>query len=463
MDIFFSLNSKIGRLPFFLRIFIIWIPSLFFTYSLIGEYNNMNTKRFGGSEKIPNPNKHRVKFKIWIKGGRNLHTRKHPTQRLHISLIIAGGLLFCITLAFPPSLQAAHGEKMGMIESTDNGATWQFKGHADFHASLFNPVDPSALFDKGLLVFYFLDLNSLGTDTSVVYRSVATDSTGLDFSTPTKAFQMPGPFTDPMVVKMQNGKYRMYLMGKYAILSAFSDNGFVFTQDPGERTTAGGVPGALVFPDGKVRLFVCGQGITSLISDNGLDFTQEPGVRIPIPSGADVVADPNPIRIANGTYRMAYKVSPPGQVEVPVLDEVHLAESEDGYSWTPGSASLVLGSVPTMVELPDGRMRIYYVDFRNASAIRQQEEEPSEFRLEQNYPNPCNSSTSISYYLLSRQMTTLKLYDMQGREVADLVHEVKKPGSYTITYSIKNLSNGIYFMQLQVGNNIQTRKCIILK
>lgn len=290
--------------------------------------------------------------------------RQNFNQRSKACALIGVGLLFCITATFAPSLQGANIERMGMIESTDHGATWQFKGHADFHAPALNPVDPSALFDKGLLAFYFFDLMSLSTDTAVAYRSVATDGGGLDFSSPAPAFKFAGAFTDPFVLKLPDGRYRMYVHGPTAILSATSNDGFTFDQDPGERTRAGGVPGALVLPDNKIRLFVCGQGITSLISDNGLDFTQEPGIRIPIPTGAAVVADPNPIRIADGTYRMAYKVGPPGQVGPPVLDEVHLAESKDGYSWTPGSASLVTGSVPTLVELPDGRLRIYYVDFQ---------------------------------------------------------------------------------------------------
>ena len=169
-----------------------------------------------------------------------MHTRKHLSQRYHMSLIIAGGLFFCITLALPPSLQAAHAERMGMIESTDHGATWQFKGHADFHSPSLNPVDPSALYDKGLLAFYFFDLMSLGTDTAVAYRSVATDSVGLDFTPPAPAFKFAGDFTDPFVLKLPDGRYRMYIHGPTAILSATSDDGFAFDQDPGERTRAGG-------------------------------------------------------------------------------------------------------------------------------------------------------------------------------------------------------------------------------
>jgi hypothetical protein len=276
---------------------------------------------------------------------------------------MATGLLFGMSASLPHN-GYAFTERMGMIESTDHGVTWRFKGHADFHARDLNPVDPSVLFDNGLLAFYFFDLMSLTTDTAVVYRSVAVDNGGLDFSPPVPAFKFPGFLTDPAVVKLTDSKYRMYVHTQSGILSATSKDGFIFTLDPGTRTAAGGVPGAVVLPDSKVRLFVCGQGITSLISDNGLDFTQESGVRIAIFSGAGIIADPDPRRCQDGNYRMAYKVRPAGQGESPVLDEVHLAESMDGFTWTPGSASLVTGSVPTLVEMPDGRLRIYYVDFQ---------------------------------------------------------------------------------------------------
>lgn len=279
---------------------------------------------------------------------------------LHIIAVLLSAML-CAT----PQSAAAYAERMGMIQSTDHGATWAFKGYANFHAPLLNPVDPTALVDNGLSVVYFFDLLSLDTDTAIVYRSVATDASGLDFTPPTVAFRLAGDLTDPCVVRFAAGKYRMYVHSPVAILSATSNDGFVFTIDQGERTRDGGVPGALVLPGDSVRLFVCGKGITSLKSGNGLDFAPEPGTRIQIPFTGQLVADPHPIKCQDGKYRMAYKVRPKGTTG-PELDEVHLAESDDGVDWNPGPASIAIGSVPSMIELPDGRLRIYYVDFTPA-------------------------------------------------------------------------------------------------
>jgi hypothetical protein len=255
-------------------------------------------------------------------------------------------------------------ERIGMIEMTPQDSHWVFRGYSQFNSPLLNPVDPSAMWDNGLLVFYFFDLQSLGTDTAIIYRCVATDSTGLNFTTPEVAFKYYGDITDPFTIRLPNGSYRMYLHGSSAegIISATSTNGHVFNLDDGIRTTAGGVPGALVLPDGKIRLFVCSKGITSVISDDGLNFTPEPGVRIPIPSGAFRAADPNPIQCIDGIYRMVYKIKPI-ETESPEYDEVYLAESTDGFTWTSGLLPLIKGSVPTLVELPNGTLRIYYVDF----------------------------------------------------------------------------------------------------
>jgi hypothetical protein len=84
-------------------------------------------------------------------------------------------------------------------------------------------------------------------------------------------------------------------------------------------------------------------------------------------------------------------------------------------------------------------------------------------QLYQNYPNPCSSTTTIEYSTPIHQMVTLKVYDIQGREVAVLINEMKKPGKYSVTFNTEKLMNGVYFYQLIAGGSIQTHKCLILR
>ena len=85
------------------------------------------------------------------------------------------------------------------------------------------------------------------------------------------------------------------------------------------------------------------------------------------------------------------------------------------------------------------------------------------FLLNQNYPNPFNSITKIRYYIAKNDLVILKVYDVLGREVAVLVDEEKKPGTYEIEFNANNLSSGIYFYQISSGHFQQTRKMILLK
>ncbi|KAF0152832.1 MAG: hypothetical protein FD143_760 [Ignavibacteria bacterium] len=100
-------------------------------------------------------------------------------------------------------------------------------------------------------------------------------------------------------------------------------------------------------------------------------------------------------------------------------------------------------------------------------AVENENDIPTEFKLEQNYPNPFNPSTVISYKLQAASRITLKVYDVLGREVATLVDEHKQPGSYKIVFnpasSIKNPASGIYFYRLTTPTTTITRKMALTK
>ncbi|MBK9332395.1 MAG: T9SS type A sorting domain-containing protein [Ignavibacteria bacterium] len=88
---------------------------------------------------------------------------------------------------------------------------------------------------------------------------------------------------------------------------------------------------------------------------------------------------------------------------------------------------------------------------------------PTEFKLSQNYPNPFNPSTTISYEIPVDGAVSLKIFDMSGKEVMDLVDGVKNAGYYSINFNAANLSSGIYFYSLSANDFTSVKKMMLIK
>ncbi len=88
---------------------------------------------------------------------------------------------------------------------------------------------------------------------------------------------------------------------------------------------------------------------------------------------------------------------------------------------------------------------------------------PTEFSLMQNYPNPFNPETTIEFSLPNVSMTTLKVYDVTGREVTTLISEPLTAGKHRLSFDASSLSSGVYFYTLRAGNSSLTRKMVLLK
>jgi uncharacterized lipoprotein YddW (UPF0748 family) len=88
---------------------------------------------------------------------------------------------------------------------------------------------------------------------------------------------------------------------------------------------------------------------------------------------------------------------------------------------------------------------------------------PLAFSLEQNYPNPFNPETNIEFSIVNNGFTTLKVYDILGREVKVLVNEFLDKGNYKIMFDGSDLSSGIYIYSLNNGSEVIRKKMLLLK
>jgi hypothetical protein len=149
---------------------------------------------------------------------------------------------------------------------------------------------------------------------------------------------------------------------------------FEWKKDEGIRISDGSVPYVYKLKDGRFRLYYCGVGgILSAISQDGLNFEKEPGVRIASVNvkgnQESIVCDPTLVELPDGKIRMYYKgangFGGPGEA----IHKIFSAISVDGLNFqkeglridSEKTGDMGWASVPEAIKLPDGRIRIYYV------------------------------------------------------------------------------------------------------
>jgi carboxyl-terminal processing protease len=122
--------------------------------------------------------------------------------------------------------------------------------------------------------------------------------------------------------------------------------------------------------------------------------------------------------------------------------------------------------IPTIEGIRAGRDEVMEAAFNHyfgISYIKQEKIIPSAYSLSQNYPNPFNPTTSISFSVAKASFVTLKVYDIVGKEVADLISGQKDVGIYKYIFDASKLSSGVYFYKLQAGDFTDTKKMILIR
>lgn len=118
-----------------------------------------------------------------------------------------------------------------------------------------------------------------------------------------------------------------------------------------------------------------------------------------------------------------------------------------------------------IVHRPDSSVfgTVNFLPFVSVTSTQEPELLPHGFVLHQNYPNPFNPSTTIRFDLNSEADISIQVFDVLGREVANLLNEKKSAGSYRLTWSAGDHASGVYLYRLSTGRSSATRKLLLLK
>jgi len=88
---------------------------------------------------------------------------------------------------------------------------------------------------------------------------------------------------------------------------------------------------------------------------------------------------------------------------------------------------------------------------------------PAEFSLDQNYPNPFNPSTKITFSLAVDSKVSLKVFDVTGQEVANLINQDLTAGVHNYDFNAAEFNSGVYFYTLRAGSFVETKKMVLMK
>ena len=194
-----------------------------------------------------------------------------------------------------------------------------------------------------------------------------------------------------------------------------------------------------------ISIPIVGDQTTTLDEQYSSDFSVDAYGQVKMPDGKVLDAlrvkevaslTYNSQTTASVTYHIVTKTGE--SVSIPVLDQNATSGTVavDGISWTSGEGVTAVDRISNI---------------------------PTEYSLNQNYPNPFNPSTEISFSIPKRSFVSLKVYDITGREIENLVNKELDAGTYSVDFNGVSLASGVYFYQISANGFIQTRKMLLAK
>lgn len=133
---------------------------------------------------------------------------------------------------------------------------------------------------------------------------------------------------------------------------------------------------------------------------------------------------------------------------VPVYFRVRVRDTQNKWSiWSDLYDTRTFKNLPTQQKI----------------SIENNEIIPIEYELTQNFPNPFNPNTIINYSIKDAGFVKIKVFDILGGEVAELVNETKEAGYHSVVFNANNLPSGVFIYTLQINGYSSSRKMLFLK
>jgi hypothetical protein len=110
-----------------------------------------------------------------------------------------------------------------------------------------------------------------------------------------------------------------------------------------------------------------------------------------------------------------------------------------------------------------GKVLLYDTTFTTSVSPERHGIQPVSFEVSQNYPNPFNPTTTITFSIPHDELVELKVFDILGKEVQILANQKYSAGSHTVQFNASHLASGTYIYRLKAGENVASRKIVLMK
>jgi sugar lactone lactonase YvrE len=173
-------------------------------------------------------------------------------------------------------------------------------------------------------------------------------------------------------------------------------------------------------------------------------------------------------RVDNGSYEFAkYDFLPTADWTVVTIPFDMLVSMYSGVALDPAFDAADITQIDFEPFKTNTNGDFYIDDIQFVATITAVKEKaspsPVTFELSQNYPNPFNPSTTIEFKIAASGHSSLKVFDILGKEVASLVNENLSAGTYSVRFDASRLASGIYFYQLKTSSLTETKKMLLMR